>query len=443
MARYILGEDPGSREVSAGGSLHGDYDLEVEILTSFVRDSRAGAVFNITLGGSIGATPATDGSRVYFGACDRNFYAVDLETGREIWRFPTQGPIVSGACLDRDRIYTGSYDGNLYCLSREGRLVWKFPAGDRIASIPALSRDRIYFGCLDGNVYALERDGSLAWRYPTGGPIGSHVVAYKGRVYAGSFDRNIYALSLDGSLAWKFAARDHIGAPVARDDVIYFGSFDGCLYAVDTRGRLLWRFEAGDPIPVATNISVKDDTAFFGTRGNNLFAVRRGRLLWRFRTGNMIFSRPVIEEGRVYFGSSDGNLYALDEKTGRELWRFCAGGPVLYIAKSGERIIFGCYDCNLYAIDTKGNLLWKFHTSLDYPATIEFEPETQHAVYIPAPRTGRREPKAGTGEGTPREYEGLRGSYLGDDMRNYVALPVEGGVPGIIYRGGRKAYRRR
>ena len=43
---------------------------------------------------------------------------------------------------------------------------------------------------------------------------------------------------------------------------------------------------------------------------------------WRSPTAGPVHSSPTVSEGRVLVGSGDGNLYALDEKSGREIWRF-------------------------------------------------------------------------------------------------------------------------
>ena len=51
-------------------------------------------------------------------------------------------------------------------------------------------------------------------------------------------------------------------------------------------------------------------------------------LAWTFETGDAILSSPVVVDGTVYVGSSDGNLYALHLDSGIEAWRFETGGPI-------------------------------------------------------------------------------------------------------------------
>jgi len=50
---------------------------------------------------------------------------------------------------------------------------------------------------------------------------------------------------------------------------------------------------------------------------------------WRFETGKEVKSSAVIDGGRVFIGSSDGNVYAIALDSGRELWKFRASAPVV------------------------------------------------------------------------------------------------------------------
>ncbi|MFC2143958.1 PQQ-binding-like beta-propeller repeat protein [Candidatus Aenigmatarchaeota archaeon] len=443
MVRYSLRNDYDSDNVKIGVSVDENLDLKIEFLTEMIRETNAVLIFNLTVGGSIVSRPVIKDSMVYFGACDKNVYAVDLETGEEVWRFPTNGPIIEAVAIDNGRIYAESYDGNLYSLDMEGNLVWKFCAGDKIASAPQVYKGNIYFGCKDGNVYAIDRNGKLLWKFHTNGPIGSPVAIYKDRIYAGSLDYNLYSLDMKGNLIWKFAAQDHAGGPCVHEDVIYFGSFDQCIYALDIRGKMLWKFEMNDIVPVSTNIVAENGIIYFGSRDNNFYAVENGRTIWKFKTNNMILSKPVIEDGKVYFCSTDGNLYVLDIKTGEEMWRFTANGPAILPEKSGDIVCFGCYDCNLYAINTKGELLWKFHTSMNSPSDIDFTPETEHTIFVPIPEyEAERKELVGIEEKRLMVYGDFKGNYIEDEMKDYIGLPVRDGGPKMLYKNKKRVYQK-
>ena len=82
MNKYFLGEDFGFEGIKTGVSVPDSLEVEIEILTSSVKESRESVVFRLGSGGSITARPFIREGVVYICACDSNVYAVDLETGR-------------------------------------------------------------------------------------------------------------------------------------------------------------------------------------------------------------------------------------------------------------------------------------------------------------------------------------------------------------------------
>ena len=111
--------------------------------------------------------------------------ALDIDTGKEKWRYYTNGPVRFAPVAWKDRIFIGSDDGHLYSLSAEdGRLLWKFravPSGrnvlgnGRLISVwpvrggPVLHDEKIYFAAgvwpFEGVfVYSLDAEtGQVVW----------------------------------------------------------------------------------------------------------------------------------------------------------------------------------------------------------------------------------------------------------------------------------------
>ena len=81
--------------------------------------------------------------------------------GKDLWKFPTHGPIVSSALIDTNgTIYFGSHDGVLYALDRAGKKLWEFSAGAPILSSPAVnSSGSVYVTSVDGFLHAVEPGG--------------------------------------------------------------------------------------------------------------------------------------------------------------------------------------------------------------------------------------------------------------------------------------------
>ena len=87
-------------------------------------------------------------------------------------------------------------------------------------------------------------------------------------------------------------------------------------------------------------------------------------LLWTFKTEGPVRSSPAIVSGRVFVGSSDGRLYAIDIATGKKVWAFKTEGEVeASPLVRGGRVFVGSSDGALYAVDAaSGKLLWKYVT---------------------------------------------------------------------------------
>ena len=108
-------------------------ELELVALAEEVRQSKQYQGWNVRVGGSISVIPLVHEGAVYFGSCDKNFYALDAETGREKWRFTTNDVILGGKPgLGEGVLYFGSFDHHLYAVDLEGREQWRFDAGEKL-----------------------------------------------------------------------------------------------------------------------------------------------------------------------------------------------------------------------------------------------------------------------------------------------------------------------
>ena len=104
-------------------------------------------------------------------------------------------------------------------------------------------------------------------------------------------------------------------------------------------------------------------------------------LLWKFKTGGPLYASPVIANGILYIGSTDGKLYALDAKQWGIKWVFDAGDAIRYSAVVlGERVYFNARNNKVYALDAKtGEKLWEFKSKnwMDAPPVV-----ADNKVYI-------------------------------------------------------------
>ena len=252
----------------------------------------------------------------------------------------------------------------------------------------------------------------VAWKFAAGGRVLSSPVFDRGTIYFGSDDQNVYAVDAEtGVQKWKFATHGAVASTPAVDSgLVVVTSYDGYAYAIDaTKGALRWKFQTGgerrfeakalhgnqpanqtfwDPWDMFLSSPVIGQGAvFFGSGDGNVYALDQwtGAVRWKFKTGDVVHSSPAYDAGTIYVGSWDSYLYALEAATGTEKWRFKTGEDAAIHnqvgfqgspAVAGGVVYVGCRDAHMYAVDTgSGKEKWNFGTQgswvVDSPAVAD------------------------------------------------------------------------
>jgi outer membrane protein assembly factor BamB len=96
-------------------------------------------------------------SFVITGTSDGRFVqAVNLFTGKEIWKHRVALPVWTSPLINNDKVYTGGYDGQLLCLDlKTGAGISSFATNGIIYSSPVIDDSVLYFGSDDGYLYAV------------------------------------------------------------------------------------------------------------------------------------------------------------------------------------------------------------------------------------------------------------------------------------------------
>lgn len=100
---------------------------------------------------------AIDGTGAYAASGSSRFVQkVNLETGKETWRYTCESAIFAPMTWSGGALYFADYAGNVHALDKEtGKILWKFAFGSRIYSGPAEHNNTVYCGTDDGYFYAI------------------------------------------------------------------------------------------------------------------------------------------------------------------------------------------------------------------------------------------------------------------------------------------------
>jgi eukaryotic-like serine/threonine-protein kinase len=265
-----------------------------------------------------------DRSLVYFGSSDHHLYALNCADGSLKWKLKTGGSIHSTPTLSNGIIYTGSWDGKLYAVdSQTGVLKWTFQTGTQTAmagiqASPVVHEGVVLFGARDANFYALDVvNGKQLWKYSAGNAwiVGSAVV--EGDIaYVGTSDTYLL-LGLDrktGAEKFRFKTNGYVfGNPLLKDGSAYIGDFTGKMFSINVKTKDYTHFSTDSRKQFSAAILKRDtlDFSYAAGGGDFMFYETSKKTMDKFYSLGPITSSPVVKGNVLYFGSTDGFVYAI------------------------------------------------------------------------------------------------------------------------------------
>jgi outer membrane protein assembly factor BamB len=145
----------------------------------------------------------------------------------------------------------------------------------------------------------------------------------------------------------------------------------GRVFAIDYKtGRTRWWRDL--PSPSESSPLLDHGRLFFGSQSGVLYALdaRNGHVVWTYRAGGAVKASPTLSGGLLYFGDYSGHIQAVSERTGQRVWLSSSEGALL---GSGTfystpavlygRVFLGNTDGRVYAYDADtGKLDWAVQT---------------------------------------------------------------------------------
>ncbi|MGL5032130.1 MAG: outer membrane protein assembly factor BamB [Aeromonas sp.] len=155
---------------------------------------------------------------------------------------------------------------------------------------------------------------------------------------------------------WSSSVGDGIGdfysqlKPAVEDDHIYAASRDGDVTAFDrATGDRLWTVDLAD-LPVnaekrsprlSGGLVARYGKLFLGSENGVVYALNEtnGEVLWQTNVSGEVVASPVVEDGRVVVLTTSGRLIALDTDQGKVQWMLSEEQPPLTLRSAGAPVI--------------------------------------------------------------------------------------------------------
>jgi len=356
----------------------------------------------------------SDGT-VVIGSWNRKIHAIDPSSGVSKWELDVAEIVEGTAAIDReDNIFVGTSSGDVFSIrGQDGLVNWKHSFGVKcsISSVMSLLNDgTIVFGSDDGRVRFLSEGAfvdapkmsSMAPPPPSSSSSSStdtivEVSSNGDFTFSSSTKRNKrqwcefrggHANAYSGqsnqegperlSVMWTLRrGMSFSSSPVFDENErrMFVGNADGILYAFDLSSSLMtrppkevWKMDTGGTI--VSTASVRDGKVFVGSWDQCIRALdaSSGELIWTFHTNEPVSSSPTVHPDGTHLivGSGDGRVISISTETGLLRWAFQAQGSVHTsptISHDGDLVVISSWDHKIYALSTKdGSKMWEYET---------------------------------------------------------------------------------
>jgi outer membrane protein assembly factor BamB len=223
----------------------------------------------------------------------------------------------------------------------------------------------------------------VKWRVSVNAPVWAGLAhdAKSGLLFVATDEGTVHAIDSSGKTRWTFDTGQAIKArPAVIAGSVFVNSDSGYASKLDAdTGKEQWRakIDAGSPPRIAVtdpktrwdrygSSFVSDgERVFVGSRDNHVYALDQssGKEQWRVATGDMLTATPALSGDKVVIASFDGTIRALNRGNGEQVWSYDARLPISGdVAISGNRVLAGSRTYDLLALDLdSGKKVWSHY----------------------------------------------------------------------------------
>lgn len=328
-------------------------------------------------------SPVVHRGRIYTATVDEDMkgkayiYCLDGATGRLLWKYKTGSSIKNTIAVADGLVFAQDALAHVYAIDcASGQLRWEqqLPTHELPALVEgvATNGNEVFVGTGKFMEVLDTKTGRLIWRnkdWNQNQGASSTIAANQDVVVSSAQWSALYANDVNtGKMLWSRSdsgLRFRAASPALIGGLIYITS-EKSFFILDAKtGRTIVRKDLPCNLETTSTPVVTDKYIIFGTADKGLMALdsQTLELKWNFQTqpslvytcpytrpnAAAVETSPVVCGDTVYAACSDGTLYGVDINTGRKVWSFTSGAPMLStVAVSGNALVASDYGGNVY-----------------------------------------------------------------------------------------------
>ncbi|MGL5152849.1 MAG: PQQ-binding-like beta-propeller repeat protein [Clostridium sp.] len=266
-------------------------------------------------------------------------YAINPKTGEEIWKYKGDGDkteaLLNGydyhspsPIVHKDTVIFPTVSGKIYFLDKATgnlKLEYKEEGTGDLRATPTILNDNMYVADIKGNVYGVDLTTQKSlWKVVNGSDVAYAITSSDDMVFITGRNTKVAALDAKtGSQKWIHS--DKLGSWFTGEMTVV----DGVLYVPGSDNEIVLALDSktGNPVnnyitngnvfskPLVVNGMIYTTSGKVYEKDKGSFTAAKldskAEPLWRVELNTHSFSSPVISDGVIYFGGTDGKIFAV------------------------------------------------------------------------------------------------------------------------------------
>ena len=284
-------------------------------------------------------------------------YALDAESGKILWVYKTLNSIKNNVVIENDKLLAQDAEGNIYCVdAKNGKEIWveKAELGSSLSTSSGIVAENgvLYAGCAAGiTAYDIE-NGNVIWEnirnHGEASPA-EFVVAGDKLLVSSHWDALVALDKKTGKKLWEnkdSELRFRSSTPAVIDENTLIAADSNSIMLINANNGEILHKDTYEDINFSSSAQpvIDGNAAYIPTANKGLIAYNTDEMAeeWRFETGKaMIYTAPytsgeaetieptpVLKDGSLFFGASDGKIYKISAKTGKLENSVVIGAPI-------------------------------------------------------------------------------------------------------------------